>query len=307
MKRKRFDPLAMKRKKEGLKHVGEKEAKETIKKVNKKEEPSSSSVATSPSKITEKTPITRSYDNVTKYQLLEVELPIETRSYKPVSHKMVIEETENALKSAGFDIIQGRFESADEGRVMSGHYYLQKEEDKHGDQYGHMVSVQNSYNKRVTLKFAYGIVEWDSEIGILSNEITFKRKHTGSVISEFKSVISSTVYMLTEGRSNLIEDIEMLQYTKIKEDLVHKLLGQLFFREVITSSQLNTLRRKFKQKKNTPFKCFPESSDKVLYRYATTWSIYSAIAKVLKESHAANQIDNFISTHEFISETFGLI
>jgi hypothetical protein len=301
MIKKRFDPLALKKKREV--------ATSTLKKISSKSPTTtatSGSITTAPEEIITSTGkvVEHWYDTVAKTYLLDVPLPEETRSYKPVSHKVVIEDTESAFIAAGFNIVRGYFTHADEGRMMSAQYYLQLKGDS--SDYGHVVSVQNSYNKRITLKFAYGVIEWDSEVGILSNEISFKRKHTGTVLAEFQSILDKTVYMLTEQRDVLLQDVEMLKFTKIREPLAHKLMGQIFFNNIVTSSQLNSIKRKFKKKKGGVFYNVLDTSGNT-YREACVWHIYSAVSAALKESHAADQIDNFIGAHEFMSKTFGLI
>jgi len=316
MEKKRFNPLAL-RDRKSLKHVAEEPVvttepakiivKKKIEAITKEKpvEEDSGSISTAPTTVVSKKPIITSYDIVAKEFLCGIDLPEETRSYKPVAHKTVIEDTERAFKDAGFGILKAYFTHADEGKIMSGQYYLQLKGD--AEKFGHVVSVQNSYNKRVTLKFAYGIVEWETDIGILSNEISFKRKHTGTVATEFRNMLDTTIYMLTEQRDTLMRDVEMLKFTKIKEDLAQKLMGKIFFNDIVTSSQLNTVRREFKRKKDGVFWNVYDSDRNFIYRETTIWKMYSAVAEVLKGSHAANQIDNFIAAHEFISKTFGLI
>lgn len=53
-------------------------------------------------------------------ELLEAQLPMQTKTYKPITHKQLIDLTLNSIEGAGFILGQEAYTSAKDGRVANG-------------------------------------------------------------------------------------------------------------------------------------------------------------------------------------------
>jgi hypothetical protein len=234
---------------------------------------------------------------VTEEFLISVPLPPETKSYKPVSHQEVIEKTREMITLSGLAISSEEFSAADSGNIFSGSFTISPT--KTGDRYFNTIAVQNSYNKRVTLKYAYGIHDSETGAKLLTGDIAFKRKHTGSVVAEFDEVLSKTISFITDYRDEIINDINLMRVVRIDRSASAELCGRLFFNhEVINTNQLTSLKNSFKSKIRSPFNG-KESTD--------LWTLYSFISKELSNTHASDQIDKYIGAHQFLKISFGII
>lgn len=220
-----------------------------------------------------------------------VELPEETESYKPVSHAMVIDNTKEMLGKAGFVTSSIIFSGAKEGQEMSAFFILEpKDED---DPWGSIIAVQNSYNKRIALKYAYGV--GDDKIQVLTGDITFRRKHTGSVVDDFEEVLDKSIVYLTDTREQVFKAIDMMNFTTISKKMVAELIGRMVFEEhILTSKAINDTNRIVK-------KLFKKTDR------ASLWDIYCRLSDQLKTSKTADQIDHFINTFKLITNTYGII
>lgn len=225
--------------------------------------------------------------STTKQNLIDLTIPKETVTYKPVSHKHVIERTEGLIKAAGFDIIEEHVASADGGKIMYGTYSI-KETGAVSSEFTDMLSFQNSYNKRVALKYAYGLRKGNIEL--LAESVQFKRKHTGSVMGDFDTIMKLSLESLTTHRKDLEEEFNFLEIVKLNFREVRTIAADMYFAGILTTVQMTALR------------------DQILKSIPTTlYELYDHLGSVLKLSHPAKQIEARMATHEYLKNNFGLI
>jgi len=123
--------------------------------------------------------------NTTKLELLQVETPKDTRTWKPVGHKQIIETTLESIDKAGFIIDREYYTSARDGKQANGRYTIRNVVD---NEMKLQIGFQNSVDKSLSIKYAIG-----SQVIICSNGMcigdrgNFKRKHVGD-IQEFSPI-----------------------------------------------------------------------------------------------------------------------
>ena len=115
--------------------------------------------------------------------MLTAKVPQQTRTYKPVSHQELMDLTLESIHQSGYELASQEYSVAEEGEVANGKYTISNVADSEMQL---QVAWQNSYNKKVSLKFALG-----TKIMICAN---------GMVSGNYGSFKSS---QLTEGNQFL--------------------------------------------------------------------------------------------------------
>ena len=91
--------------------------------------------------------------NTTKELIINAPVPVQTRTYKPVSHSQLIDLTLNSIEKAGFTLDKETYSSAVDGQIANGRFSISNVADSEMQL---QIGWQNSYNKQLTLKFAIG-------------------------------------------------------------------------------------------------------------------------------------------------------
>jgi len=112
--------------------------------------------------------------NTTKELIINAPVPVQTRTYKPVSHSQLIDLTLNSIEKAGFTLDKETYSSAGDGQVANGRFSISNVADTEMQL---QIGWQNSYNKQLTLKFAIGTRIFICQNGCVSGDFgTFKKK-----------------------------------------------------------------------------------------------------------------------------------
>lgn len=118
-------------------------------------------------------------ENKTRDFLLGLSVPDNTRTWKPISYKNLINITLEGLDKCGFVLNKEMYNYSADGMKANGKYHLEYGND---NDMGLMIAWQNSYNKTLSLKFAIGGSVFICENGVVRGDIgTYKRKHIGDI------------------------------------------------------------------------------------------------------------------------------
>lgn len=184
--------------------------------------------------------------NTTREELIKVPIPAQTESYKPITHGNLISLTTAAIKSCGFELGKEVYTCSNDGNVANGKYML-----KFGDDpdMSIMIAWQNSYNKKVSLKFAIGTWVFICENGMCKGDIgSFKSKHVGDVQDITPEKIKEYICSAAETFYSLVREKEEMKTIVVSEKRRAEILGRLFIQEeIINSTQLNTIKRELKE------------------------------------------------------------
>lgn len=143
--------------------------------------------------------------NTTKELIMNTAVPVQTRTYKPVSHSQLIDLTLDSISKAGFTLDKETYSAAVDGQVANGRFSISNVADSEMQL---QIGWQNSYNKTMSLKFAIGTRILVCSNGCVSGDFgAFKKRHKGDIQDFTPSAI--TDYIKSAGdvfkRCNMTE------------------------------------------------------------------------------------------------------
>ncbi len=226
----------------------------------------------------------------TKEILLAAPLPKKTKSYSPVPHKVIIEKTLEQLGKAGIKVISEKYTSAREGRQANGIYQLQG-----GDlEMNFRLQWQNSYDKSLPMAVGFGSHVIVCGNGLIIGDMgRFKRKHTGTILTEFEESIIQYIGDAADNFERMVKDRERMKEIEMTKRTTAELVGRMFLEEqIITANQLGIIKREME---------VPS------YDYGikdTLWNTYNAVTVSLKEAHPQFSMEQHINLHDFVTKEF---
>lgn len=232
--------------------------------------------------------------NTTKELMMNTPVPVQTRTYKPVSHSQLIDLTLNSIEKAGFALDKETYSAAADGQVANGRFSISNVADSEMQL---QIGWQNSYNKQLTLKFAIGTRIFICQNGCVSGDFgTFKKKHVGEIQSFTPQAITDYIKSAGETFTIMQKQRDEMKQVEITKRVKAELIGRMILEEqFITSTQLNIMSRELKAP--THDYGAPDS----------LWELYNYTTFAMKQSHPANWMDSHIKAHRFFVNETGTI
>jgi hypothetical protein len=226
--------------------------------------------------------------------LINVPLPKETRTYKPVSNEELITVTLESIHQSGFTVEKEVYSSAREGMVSNGRYLIK---DVNDSEMQLMVGWQNSYDKSATLKFAIGTNIMICSNGCVSGDWgAFRKKHTGEIQTFAPGQISEFIRNADQSFIGIQSDREAMKQIEISPTVRAELLGRLLIEEqVLQSSQINIIRREIV---NPTYDYHSKGS---------LWELYQFTTFALKEDHPSTWLQDHHRVHTFYTGIAGIL
>jgi hypothetical protein len=227
--------------------------------------------------------------NTTKELIMNTAVPVQTRTYKPVSHSQLIDLTLNSIDKAGFKLDKETYSSAVDGQVANGRFSISNVADSEMQL---QIGWQNSYNKQLTLKFAIGTRILVCSNGCVSGDFgAFKRKHVGEIQSFTPGAIIDYIAQAGEAFTLMQQQRESMKQIEITKRTKAELVGRMMLEEqFITSTQLNIISRELK----APTHDYNAKD--------SLWELYNYTTFAMKESHPAQWMESHIKAHKFFNE-----
>ena len=227
--------------------------------------------------------------NTTKELIMNTAVPVQTRTYKPVSHSQLIDLTLNSISKAGFTLDKETYSSAVDGQVANGRFSISNVADSEMQL---QIGWQNSYNKQLTLKFAIGTRILVCSNGCVSGDFgAFKRKHVGEIQSFTPGAIIDYIAQAGEAFTLMQQQRESMKQIEITKRTKAELVGRMMLEEqFITSTQLNIISRELK----APTHDYNAKD--------SLWELYNYTTFAMKESHPAQWMESHIKAHKFFNE-----
>ena len=224
-----------------------------------------------------------------------VTLPIETRTYKPVAHQYIIDLTKESLKNKGLEIDRLDTYYTKDGQIMTAKVTIANLSES---DLKFMISFQNSYNKKLAIKYCLG-----SEVKICRNGLMifdafslFNRRHRGTIVEDLPMLIDNACSDGTRVFESIIDFKEKSKLITVSKDDAIYLVSKLFFKEkIINVTQLSVIKNQFK---------------KPMYDYGapgSLWELYNHITFALKSSHPIDAINNHLNLHEYIKKEYAIV
>ena len=223
----------------------------------------------------------------TAQRLIEIPIPQETRTYKPVTYKELIDNTLNAIHKSGFSLEKQIYGMKTDGMVATGRYLIKGIED---DDMQLQIAWTNSYDKSKSLKYNIGV-----EILVCSNGMMgfegighFTKRHTSDIQIITPNVI--TEYIKTSGDifTNLQATREEMKQVEIERRDLHELLGRMFFEEsFLGSKELNIIKREL----SIPTHDYVSKG--------SLWELYQFTTFALGGAHPTRWMQDHLKAHIF--------
>jgi hypothetical protein len=227
-------------------------------------------------------------------ELLGAQLPMQTKTYKPITHKQLIDLTLNSIEGAGFILGQETYTSAKDGRVANGRYTIKNVADSEMQL---EVGWQNSYDKSLTLKFAIGTRIMICQNGCVSGDYgAFKKKHVGEIQSFTPSAITDYIKSAGEAFTRMQRERDAMKNIELTRKTKAELIGRMIIEEqFIQSTQLNLIEKELKSP--THDYGAPDS----------LWELYNFTTFAMKEIHPSLWMQNHQAAHKFFVSESGVL
>ena len=233
----------------------------------------------------------KAFNNITtKEYLLGVDLPVQTSSYKPISHQQIITDTLEGIDRSNMSLVKEMYYTGNKGQQILGRYGLALDNTDIGLQ----IAFHNSYDKSLSLKYSIGEHVFICANGSVSGSYdSFKSKHTGKV----QEVTPLKIAEFLDGCSNQFEDVlkrkERFEQIELTKKTCAELLGRLYVEEdIITSTQLNIVKNEII---NPSFDYKAEGS---------LWEFWNHLTLSMSETHPKNYIDKSLQLFNFFQEEY---
>lgn len=221
-------------------------------------------------------------------KMLIAPVPKETKTYKPVSHKQLIDLTLESIHQSGYSLVSQEYSTARDGNVANGRYTIGNVADS---EMKLQIGWQNSYDKSLSLKFALG-----TSIIICSNGMVkgdhgaFRKKHQGDIQSFTPAAVSEYIKGGGDAFRNLQNERDQFKNIEVDGQVQAELLGRMFLREdIITSTQLNIIKREIK----SPTHDYGAAD--------SMWELYNHVTFAMKQAHPSTWMQDHINVHDFFN------
>lgn len=224
--------------------------------------------------------------NSTLNELADVPLPIETDTYKPVSHydlAMNLADVAGGLLN-GHKLESSRFGLARDGNQMFGVHTF-----KNGsDEMGLSIGFRNSYDKSMSVGIAIGATVFVCDNLALTGDVSLMRKHTVNVWEDLETMVVTTVYKSQHNFKYILEDAETLSEIAVSDDEAYRMLGLLYGRGIITPRQIPVVKHEW---------LAPEYD---VFKERNAWSFYNACTEALKSCPPRTIMEKHIGLHQML-------
>jgi hypothetical protein len=226
---------------------------------------------------------------------LTAPVPAQTDSYSPVPHSLFINRLRQKIVESGNEIDSQKIYVNELGTKLVGYVNIRNNEATANDLGMQMMAgYKNSYDKSMAAGFAAGANVIVCGNGMIRGDIiSFKRKHTGTIIQELEEMFNTGIRRMTEGFHRLVEDATIMRNYDLTERQKAEILGVMYFeKEIIRPQQLSFIKAQTKTNER--------------FRGNSMWDLYNNVTESLKSSYVMNHIDDHIRMHDFMMEIAGI-
>ena len=218
--------------------------------------------------------------------LKNIPLPIETRSYKPVSHYDL---SVNIARVASellreFTLHKSQYGIARNGDQLFGVHTFKNA----GEELGLSIAFRNSLDKSLSVGMAFGAQVFVCDNLALTGSIVKIRKHTTNVWTDLEEMILTGVYRARTSFIHAVDDAHQMQRIDISDDGAYRALGHLFGHQVLSPRQMPVALKEWQQPSHEEFE--PR----------TLWSLYNAATEALKSSPPQTIMERHVTLHKHL-------
>jgi hypothetical protein len=221
----------------------------------------------------------------TELELLQVETPMVTTSYQPVSHGILIDTIGEKLYKHGLSISKKRYTANHNGSQMFAVYDL--EHTRHETNLN--IGFRNSYDKSLPVGLVAGGTVIVCSNLMFKGQIKMVRKHTKNVFQDMETIVEEVISKAVVQYEQLEEDKERMKLRLLSKREMAELAGRMFIEEkLINATQMNIVAREIQHSEN--------------FGGTSLWDLYNHTTEALKKSHPSEAMQSHIKVHDFVME-----
>lgn len=227
--------------------------------------------------------------NTTRGLIISAPVPAQTRTYKPIAHSQLIDLTLGGIEKAGFKLDKETYSAASDGQIANGKFSISNVADSEMQL---QIGWQNSYNKKLTLKFAIGTRILVCSNGCVSGDYgAFKKKHVGEIQSFTPQAIGDYIKSAGDSFKVMQDQRDQMKQVEITRRVKAELIGRMMIEEqFICSTQLNIITKEL----TNPTHDYGAKD--------SLWELYNYTTFAMKELHPTLWMDNHIKAHKFFND-----
>jgi hypothetical protein len=232
----------------------------------------------------------KNWQNTTDF-LREIPLPTQTRTYKPVSHAVFIDEIKEELYKRGHSVKTERYLTANNGLIMTGNFTIENPD----GEINPAIFFTNSYNKMRKAELTNGVIVLVCSNGMISMDVTnkFSKKHSGTVLEDLRNNIVLSVESIDEEFEKLRKNAEEMKQIQLSDNQIASIIGDMYINEsMISETQLSILKKEVKTSTN--------------FKDNTVWDLYNNTTEAFKASHPMHFDKQHLKLHAYVSDVFSL-
>lgn len=226
----------------------------------------------------------------TESYLRSVALPAATKSYTPIAHGDIIDETRQALQMAGFTVVSELYKAEQNGEVAAG--FMQISTNDLDEDMAMTFNWTNSYNKMLKFSCGIGGLIYDNNVPFVCREAeaTWARKHTGTAKQESTNVINQMINHAVHHFAKIVKMKDRFKQIQIDREEYSKLMGLLFFDKGYLGIEQSTQIRNEYNKPSYEYSC-----------KGTLWEVYKMIMFGVREQSPKTWYKQQIELNTYIS------
>ena len=219
--------------------------------------------------------------------LKSIELPEETRTYKPVPHYDLVMNTMNSgdifLKPQGYNLESTNFGLGRKGN----HMFFTLNYGREGARNGLTIGGRNSYDKTTSIGLAAGMHVFVCDNLMFSgDQVTYLRKHTGNVMDDMEIMLMRIMKSADSEWLRMTEVSENMETELLSNGEAYRWMGLLYGKGILTPRQLPIVKDNWLN---------PEHDD---FKERNMWSFYNACTEALKTSPPNQMLNRHIKLHK---------
>jgi len=222
--------------------------------------------------------------------LLEVQIPEETNHYKPISFKELIDTSMEMCDKNGLNVVSRRYTTNGKKNEVIAYYGIEG----HEDFMGHQLAWRNSYNKSMSVAFVSGSEVWICGNSCVKGDMTFKKKHIGTIKEELQETIKIQIDGLGDTYESIIRDFQTMKLRELTVSEMSALCGRMYIEErLLTVNELTTVKDEILKP------TFNYSHDGYQWGNNDLYSLYHHCTYALKDSHPYKSANAHKDLHQF--------
>jgi hypothetical protein len=233
----------------------------------------------------------------TRQELISTPLPLWEDSYTAIPNAEIFKKIDENIRGGGLKVKNEEYRvSRTQSGIIKG-VIGAIDITTPNDEFGQRLMFRNSYDKSMSFAVAIGGVVFICSNGMVrSDNFEYKRVHKGDADSESLLNIDAGFQAIDKEFNIITEQMGNLKECHVNKELMHELVGNLFFEQgAISSVQLNIVKDQMWHSDK-----FRHIDDKDFSAY----DMYNHITESLKRSHPLCYIQNHVTVHKLFEDTF---